>query len=342
MDKPYRSLGGGYKRRTTPLTSISNKVVNNKLLKKLLQFSIILLVLYYELGTFYQHVSNCKWDDSPSSTSLSSSSSSPSTSSSKIKSTTSTSTTTNKPHHVLIVADPQLIDIYSYPNRPYLIKLLTIWITDLYAKKSWWFVINFSTSSNSISPSSQLSSSLTRTATDSEDTAAVVVVKEPAHQTNSIIFLGDLLDSGILTSSSPLLHSLQVAHFHSLFPLPTISHNTTQKVPTIILPGNHDLGLHLPAPGVGTDEKDGGGGGILSQARNGRIRFEEHFGKVSGVQILGGWEFVWVDSMALLELGEEGDRARTFVSGISDRTSLYSFSSTRYLIQVKILMINHE
>lgn len=304
MDKPYRSLGGGYKRRSTSLLpSTSNKVINNKLLKKLLQSSIILLVLYYELGTFYQHVSTCQWDDSPSlPLTASASSSSPSTSSSKT--TTTTTTTTSKPHHVLIIADPQLIDIYSYPNRPYLIKLLTIWITDLYAKKSWWFVINFSTSSNSPT-SSLLPSSSTTITTD--DPIQVEAVKQSKHQTNSIIFLGDLLDSGILTSSSPLLHSLQVAHFHSLFPLPTISQNSTQKVPTIILPGNHDLGLHLPL-------KDG----VLSQARNSRIRFEEAFGKVSGVQELGGWEFVWVDSMALLELGEEGDRARNFVSSISE------------------------
>lgn len=71
------------------------------------------------------------------------------------------------------------------------------------------------------------------------------------------------------------------------------------------MPGNHDLGLHLPT---------------ASLASYSRERFEDAFGPVSGSEVWGGWELVWVDSMALLEQGEKGDEARKFVETVAGRT----------------------
>lgn len=96
-----------------------------------------------------------------------------------------------------------------------------------------------------------------------------------------------------------------------MFPLPTQSASAfssySPPIPSIILPGNHDLGLHLSSP---------------SLASLGRERFVNNFGPLSGEIEWGGWSLVWVDSMALLEEGENGEEARGFVDKLSTSESL--------------------
>lgn len=93
-----------------------------------------------------------------------------------------------------------------------------------------------------------------------------------------------------------------VHRFHLLFPLPRASTSSfsalstrgasssssflVPPIPSIIVPGNHDLGLHRSS---------------TSLAAYGRERFAEAFGPTWGVREWNGWEVVWVDSMALLE-----------------------------------------
>ena len=69
-----------------------------------------------------------------------------------------------------------------------------------------------------------------------------------------------------------------------------------------MLPGNHDLGLHVPS-------------GALQ--RYARERFTDAFGPTQGVVMWHGWQVVWVDSMALLEDGPIGDEARAFVEQVA-------------------------
>ena len=42
-----------------------------------------------------------------------------------------------KPHHLVFVADPQLIDPHSYPGRPWPLNPLTVLITDNYLKRGY-------------------------------------------------------------------------------------------------------------------------------------------------------------------------------------------------------------
>jgi ethanolamine phosphate phosphodiesterase len=45
-----------------------------------------------------------------------------------------------QPWHVLVVADPQLLDMRSYPGRNWLARWLGVKFTDNYARKAWRFV----------------------------------------------------------------------------------------------------------------------------------------------------------------------------------------------------------
>ena len=45
----------------------------------------------------------------------------------------------------------------------------------------------------------------------------------------------------------------------------------------------------------------------------------ESFGATNGEIELGGWSFIWVDGMALLESGEIADQATSFVESIATR-----------------------
>lgn len=108
--------------------------------------------------------------------------------------------------------------------------------------------------------------------------------------------------------------------FHLLFPLPRSTTSTTTPlhaslsppIPSIYLPGNHDLGLHLPSEAL---------------AEYARERFVESFGPTNGEVELGGWGFIWVDAMALLESGEIAEEAIKFVEGIAARSSFLAILS---------------
>ncbi|BGP22523.1 hypothetical protein JCM10295v2_001408 [Rhodotorula toruloides] len=172
-----------------------------------------------------------------------------------------------KPFHVLIVTDPQLLDMRSYPDRNWLLRWLGVKVTDSYARKSW------------------------RAVTQSRGKGGGGV--------DAVVWLGDLLDSGTEMVDRKE-HSSYVHRFHLLFPLPRAStsifsalssspHSRSDlipPIPSIILPGNHDLGLHLSSP---------------SLARYARELFEEAFGPTWGEREWNGWTLVWVDAMALLE-----------------------------------------
>lgn len=108
-------------------------------------------------------------------------------------------------------------------------------------------------------------------------------------------------------------HASYVHRFHLLFPLPRTPRpkqaysSLSPPIPSIYLPGNHDLGLHLASDAL---------------EEYSRERFTAEFGPTNGEKEWGGWSFVWVDSMALLEVDEVGNEARKFVEEIGGRESL--------------------
>lgn len=100
-----------------------------------LRIAVLGLVTYYELITFYTHQVKCEFDDSPSA------------SSSTYRPETDSWVEDGRfigvqPFHALIAADPQLIDMRSYPGRSWILRCLGVRITDAYAKKAWHFVRN--------------------------------------------------------------------------------------------------------------------------------------------------------------------------------------------------------
>lgn len=65
---------------------------------------------------------------------------------------------------MLIVADPQLLDMRSYPGRNWLARWLGVQFTDAYARKAWRFVRRSEGKNGKL---------------------------------DSVVWLGDLLDSGV-------------------------------------------------------------------------------------------------------------------------------------------------
>lgn len=98
---------------------------------------IVLLVLWFEYGTFYSHVHwHCSFDDRP-------------TTKDQVWDPSigliggwrsSDAFGGTKPFHALIVSDPQILDMRSYPGRPWIARWLGIKVTEQYARKSWSFV----------------------------------------------------------------------------------------------------------------------------------------------------------------------------------------------------------
>ncbi|KAI0334970.1 hypothetical protein GY45DRAFT_1351073 [Cubamyces sp. BRFM 1775] len=81
-----------------------------------LRFVWLVAIAWYELGTFYHHVSSCPWPDSA---------------------LMASGTSSLEPTHVLLVADPQILDHRSYPDRPPWLMRLSQFIVDLNIRKSW-------------------------------------------------------------------------------------------------------------------------------------------------------------------------------------------------------------
>jgi hypothetical protein len=84
----------------------------------------VIIVLWYEVGVFYQSVDHCHWPDTtliPKHTSE----------------TRALDTNPRHPFHILLVADPQILDHRSYDGRSPLLVYLTRLAVDLNLRKNW-------------------------------------------------------------------------------------------------------------------------------------------------------------------------------------------------------------
>ncbi|KAI9812486.1 MAG: hypothetical protein M1827_004717 [Pycnora praestabilis] len=175
------------------------------------------------------------------------------------------------PHHIIFLADPQLVDPHTYPGRPWPLSALTIKHTDLYLRRSY---------------------------------SALQKLLHP----DTIFFLGDLFDGGrewaTAKSESPEKRYKrykgdfwldEYRRFGRIF----FDHwgdggmaageGRGRKL-FASLPGNHDLGL---------------GSGIQLPVRD---RFEAYFGNGNRIDIVGNHTFVSVDTVSLSAL-EQADPA---------------------------------
>ncbi|KAL4938225.1 hypothetical protein BDV06DRAFT_201387 [Aspergillus oleicola] len=167
-----------------------------------------------------------------------------------------------QPHHVAFIADPQLVDPHTYPERPWPLSTLTIKFTDQYMRRS------FSSIQHTLDP-------------------------------GSVLFLGDLFDGGrewgTRNSQSPeeqwrkYNDEYWKAEFHrfaKVFFNPWESqetHSTSPRGRRFIasLPGNHDQGF---------------GSGVQVPVRD---RFQNFFGSGNRVDVIGNHTIVSVDTVSL-------------------------------------------
>jgi hypothetical protein len=127
--------------------------------------------------------------------------------------TSSQAFTSTRPTHVLVVADPQILDHRSYPGRPAILTYITQVLVDLNIRKNW------------------------REATRLNPDA--------------VIFLGDMMDGGrfpmsdteyvLLSMCPPRVQALRRRYesysrrFKTIFTL-------DPSIPEYFIPGNHDIG----------------------------------------------------------------------------------------------------
>ena len=96
----------------------------------LLKLFWTILVIWFEYGIFWHSVGKCDWPDSKFQTVY--------ISFSNILSLTGFQTfTSSRPTHVLVVADPQILDHRSYPGRPAILTYISQVLVDLNIRKSW-------------------------------------------------------------------------------------------------------------------------------------------------------------------------------------------------------------
>lgn len=192
------------------------------------------------------------------------------------------------PHRVLIVADPQLVDPHTYPDRPWPLSSLTVLYTDLYLKRAYRELLQ------------QL-------------------------QPDSTVFLGDLFDGGREWGTASYVSPedqykkygqdfwlREYQRFQNMFVktwldsgIPHLPSNGGRRLLASV-PGNHDLGF---------------GGGINPYVKS---RFDAHFGPLNRMDVIGNHTLVSLDTVSLSAMDqvdpETGAAGSGDGSGSSSRT----------------------
>lgn len=218
----------------------------------------------------------------------------------------------SRPHHLVLLADPQLVDPHTYPDRPWPLSTLTILHTDLYLRRS------------------------------------MKQIRKYLHP-DTIVFLGDLFDGG-REWATPQVSSPEdrfkrygddfwmneYIRFGNLFfdgdedaSGASASEPRGKKI-IASLPGNHDLGFAT---------------GVQPSVKN---RFDAYFGPLNRVDVLGNHTFVTLDTVSLSAM----DQADPFTgsSGSGDGTATTPNSeiwkpTAEFLLEFKYTkgrLIRHE
>lgn len=187
------------------------------------------------------------------------------------------------------MADPQLVDPHTYPDRSWPLSSLTILYTDLYLRRSYRSL-------------------------------------QDILQPDATLFLGDLFDGGrewaTAKTSSPeqryqkygtTFWLEEYIRFSNIFlrswfsgPAASVAEPWGRKLVASI-PGNHDLGF---------------AGGIQSAVKN---RFDAFFGPLNHIQVIGNHSFVMLDTVSLSAMDQVDPK--TGSSGAGDGSALATASS---------------
>ncbi|EXJ78296.1 hypothetical protein A1O3_09457 [Capronia epimyces CBS 606.96] len=207
------------------------------------------------------------------------------------------------PHHVLLVADPQLVDPHTYPGRPWPLSSLTVLYTDLYLQRAYR-------------------------------------VLQEQLRPDATLFLGDLFDGGrewgTTKSSSPEQRYKKYGtdfwlkeyiRFSNIFirtwlkyPVTTAAEPAGRRI-MASLPGNHDMGF---AAGIQAPVKE---------------RFDAYFGPLNRIDIIGNHSFVHLDTVSLSAMDQVDPE--TGSSGAGDGSAAATASSKiwkpveDFLVEVK-------
>ncbi|KAL5528510.1 hypothetical protein ACEPAF_7646 [Sanghuangporus sanghuang] len=148
----------------------------------------LFVIAWYELGVFYRSVAKCRWPDQEF-----------------IHSDEAGNTESiRQPAHVLLIADPQIVDLESYPERGWLLGLISQVIIDLNMRKSW--------------------SAIRR-----------LLLGKNSGNDEAVVFLGDMMDNG-RNAYSDEEYQVYYNRFKSIF-------STDSSTKIYYIPGNHDIGL---------------------------------------------------------------------------------------------------
>ena len=211
------------------------------------------------------------------------------------------------PHHLVFIADPQLVDPHTYPGRPWPLSTLTMRYTDMYMRKSFRRIKD-------------------------------VLVPD------SVMFLGDLFDGGREWGNDPNdnvdtkeLESMdrewrryghdywlkEYRRFGRIFfdtwlrdQLPPRIGQRGRKF-IASLPGNHDLGL---------------GKGIRLPARK---RFTAFFGDENRIDLIGNHSFVSLDTVSLSAKGQPNTDTGTQGMRDDEQTRAIWEPADQFLHEVK-------
>jgi ethanolamine phosphate phosphodiesterase len=195
----------------------------------------------------------------------------------------------SQPHHILLVADPQLVDPHTYPGRPWPLSSLTIIYTDLYLRRSYRHL-------------------------------------QQRLVPDSTLFLGDLFDGGrewaTAKTRSPEKRykkygtdfwKREYTRFAELFLRGWMyGYEASAAAPMgrrliASVPGNHDLGF---ASGIQPAVKS---------------RFDAHFGPLNRVDILGNHSIVSLDTVSLSAMDQVDPK--TGSSGAGDGSAVATANS---------------
>ena len=213
----------------------------------------IVAILWGERWSFQSSLAECEWPGWETWASI------PDTNVSKVLMKTQPAEA--NPHHVVLIADPQLVDAHTYPGRPWPLSTLTILYTDLYLKRSYRLL------QKQLDP-------------------------------DSVFFLGDLFDGGREWGRPPTAEKRyknygnkywmkEYGRFVRMFlrgwrggqGISTAESRGRKIVAS--LPGNHDLGFATK---------------ISSMVRE---RFDAYCGPLNRIDVVGNHTFVSLDTVSL-------------------------------------------
>ena len=192
------------------------------------------------------------------------------------------------PHHLVLIADPQLVDPHTYPGRPWPLSTLTVLHTDLYLRRSF------------------------------------KQIQKYLHP-DTVLFLGDLFDGGrewaTQETASPddrlkkygnKFWIKEYVRFSKLFfsqwagsdaPGPSPAEPRGRKM-IASLPGNHDLGF---ATGIQPAVKD---------------RFDAYFGPLNRIDMIGNHTIISLDTVSLSAMDQADPLTGSSGSGDGTATSI--------------------